>query len=198
MHHTYLNSVGRLTDFQASHSELLLEFELSIQTDSRKIYNCIFNAPFCISKHGLFYCTRNCYLTSGDKFLINFQLQQYEKLQVQHFTCLHEKTGFVSLLSNNMFLQNSTFFTQIGRDFDIPTDCIKLTKKQQWKMCTVFRQRPSLYSALPPQLSVRYGQYLIFGHIIANLQAFFCANIDSRITFPHTVFLFNFNYYCYT
>ena len=59
LHHTYLNYVGRLTDFQASHSALLLEFELSIQTDSRKIYNCILNAPFCFSKHGLFYCTRN-------------------------------------------------------------------------------------------------------------------------------------------
>ena len=36
---------------------------------------------------------------------INFLMQQYKKLKVQHFTCLLEKTGFVSLLSNNMFLQ---------------------------------------------------------------------------------------------
>ena len=69
-------------------------------------------------------------------------MQQYLKLQVQHITCLHEKTGFVSLLSNNMFLKNSTFFTQIGRDFNVPTDCIKLTKNNNEKCGQFFGKGP--------------------------------------------------------
>ena len=50
LHQTYLNSMERLSDYQISHSALLLEFEVAVQIDLQKIYNCILNQQFY--KHG--------------------------------------------------------------------------------------------------------------------------------------------------
>ena len=47
LHHTYLGSVSTLTDYQNFHALLLLEFELSMQIDTEKIYDCIQNKQFC-------------------------------------------------------------------------------------------------------------------------------------------------------
>ena len=120
----------------------MLEFELSMQIDSQKIYDCIQNQKFCFSRHKVFYCTRNCYLTSVDKFVINFQMQQYSKLKVQHVSCLHEKSGLVSLMTNSMFLQNTSFYTQVGRNVNIPNICLTLTKDNNDKCGPYFGKGP--------------------------------------------------------
>ena len=137
LHDTYLGSVARLTDYQNSHASLLLEFELSVQSDSKTIYDCIQNKQFCFSRHGIFYCTLNCYLTSDTEFLINCKMQEYSKLQVQHISCLHEKSGLVSVMTNSMFLPNASFYTQIGRNFNVQRHSSEFDERQLRKMCPV-------------------------------------------------------------
>ena len=143
LHDTYLGSVARLTDYQNSHASLLLEFELSVQSDSKQINDCIQNKQFCFSRHGIFYCTLNCYLMSDTTFLINFKMQEYSKLQVQHISCLHEKSGLVSVMTNSMFLQNASFYTQIGRNFNVPDICLTLTKDNYKKCAPYFSMGPN-------------------------------------------------------
>ena len=137
-----LSSLARLTDYQNAHASLLLVFEFSLISDNQQIYECILNKQFCFTRHGIVYCAQNCYLTSETQFLINFQTLEYTKLQVQHVSCLHEKNGVVNKMTNFMFLHNTTFYTQIGRDFTVPDTCISLTKHNNERCALYFKQGP--------------------------------------------------------
>ena len=113
-----------------------------MQIDLQRINKCILHQQICFYRHGHFFRTTDCFLTSEDDFAINFQMQEYLKLHVLHINCMHNKTGLISLLSNKMFLKNATFFNQVGRNFNIPENCIQLTKTNNVKCKEFFGKGP--------------------------------------------------------
>ena len=110
LHTTYLHSARRISDYQTSHSALLLEFKVALQTDLQIINKCILHQQICFYRHGHFFCAKDCFLTSEKDFAINFKMQEYLKLHVLHVDCMHVKTGLISFLSNKMFFYKFNFF----------------------------------------------------------------------------------------
>ena len=70
------HSLSRLSDFQASHSALLLEFKLSVDNDLVQIEKCILQQELCFYRHKKFFCSSDCYLTSQNGFTFNLKLQE--------------------------------------------------------------------------------------------------------------------------
>ena len=143
LHDSYFFHLNKMAQFQSQYNSLLLETKGAIQKDIATIEKCILHKQVCIYRHHRIFCTQNCYLTSDDEFLIHFNLTEFVRINVLHIECLHDKSGSVSQMSNNMFLANQTFFTQIGEETSIPRNCISLNKVNNVKCQQYFLPGPT-------------------------------------------------------
>ena len=92
--HTYVHSTDRLSDFQASHSALLMEFKVSVENDIAQIDKCILQQELCFYRHKKFFCSSNCFLTSHDNgFMFNLKLQEYSKSMLIIFILCMRRLG---------------------------------------------------------------------------------------------------------
>ena len=137
-HEQFALSLNKLRAFHTNHQNLLLEFKAAFEHDIRQLTSCVRGESFCFQQHEKMHCTENCFLTVKDNYFINFNLLSYKKLNIFHADCLHTLAGHISILSNGMFVKNSTHYKSIDKDITVPIQCSEQTLENNLKCKAYF------------------------------------------------------------
>ena len=135
-----------MQSFHTIHQNILLEFKVAFEHDLLQLSRCVQGRSFCFHQHEQLHCTRNCFLTVESKKKFNFHVKSYKKLQVFHAQCLHTLAGQISLLDNGMFLKNTTHYSALDKDLDVPLQCTQQTQENNIKCKNYFSNSKSFQS----------------------------------------------------
>ena len=137
LHHSFDFHFNRLSHFQTSFNNLLLDTKNAIQIDLIELQRCVLNKEIVKFIHGKTFVSNQCYLTSNTKFSLHHNFTEFLRVQIHHLACLYDKSGLISKLDNEMFISNLSHFHSVSGMISIPKNCLKLEKSNN-KQCRKF------------------------------------------------------------